>query len=174
LPAAQTKDKNAVNPEQMRKLCEELREEFDYTLIDCPAGIDLGFHRSVVCADEAIIVTTPHMPSIRDSDKVVKILNSYDLNSVYSVVNRVRGDLVADGEMIDAHEVFEILNIKPLGIIPEDDMINCGRSGGGKGCRNAYDIIAQNLANNTSVMYDCIARYSGFLGRIRRNLKKNA
>lgn len=174
MPSCHT-EKRTVTAQSIKLVVNRMNELFDYILIDCPAGVDIGFHRSVVCADEAIVVTTPHLSSIKDSMKVVNILKSYHLTEVWSVINRVRGDLVAEGETLGADEIFSNLGIRPLGVIPEDDGINLSRLSELKGSAEAaYDILADNLMNNKNKIFDCTARYSGILGKIRRNLKRNA
>ncbi|MEG1710584.1 MAG: septum site-determining protein MinD [Clostridia bacterium] len=168
-------EKRSVTAQSIKLVVNRMNDLFDYILIDCPAGVDIGFHRAVVCADEAIVVTTPHLSSIRDSTKVVAILNSYRLNEIYSVVNRMRGDLVIEGDMADAKEIFETLKLKPLGIVPEDDGITLAELKELDGSASlAYDILADNLHNGKENMYDCCARYKGVFGKIRRNLRRNA
>lgn len=174
MPSCHT-EKRTVTAQSIKLVINRMNELFDYILIDCPAGVDIGFHRSVVCADEAVIVTTPHISSIKDSMKVVNILKSYRLGEVWSVVNRMRGDLVADGEMVNSAEIFATLGIRPLGVIPEDDGVNLSELSALKGSADlAYNILADNLHNGKNTMFDCTAKYSGFLGRIRRNLRRNA
>ncbi|MDD4290660.1 MAG: septum site-determining protein MinD [Clostridia bacterium] len=168
-------ERKTITAHGLKEVIGKMSELFDFILLDCPAGVDIGFHRSVVCADEAIVVTTPHITSIRDSDKVAGILKTYELNAIYSVVNRLRGDLVASGEMVDAYEIFDMLKLKPLGIIPESDNINLYNLSDLDGASGyPYEVLAGNLLDGTGTMLDCTQRYSGFIGRIRRNLKRNA
>ena len=135
----------------------------------------MGFHRSVVCADEAIVVTTPHVSSIRDSEKVVGILGSYRLSEIYSVINKVRGDLILDGDMADTKEIFDRLATRPLGVIPDDDSVTFRELKELKGAADsAIKMIAQNLHNGAELMFDCSVKYKGFLGKLRRSLKRNA
>ena len=101
-----------------------LAESFDYILLDCPAGIEVGFHRAVAASDEAIIVTTPHISSIRDADKVISILNNYMIGSMSLIINRVRGDLILNYEMLDIDNIIELLGVMPLGVVPESDDIS--------------------------------------------------
>ena len=108
---------------QIKKVINELSSMFDFVLIDCPAGIDAGFKRAVSCAEEAIVVTTPHLSSVRDADKVVTILNSYNIYNKKFVINRARGDLIQDKVMIDVYDIGRTLNIDFAGVIPEDDKI---------------------------------------------------
>ena len=108
---------------QIKKVISDLHELFDFVLIDCPAGIDAGFKRAVSCADEAIVVTTPHLSSIRDADKVITILTSYNIVSKRFVINRARGDLIQDKVMFDVYDIGKTLGIEFGGVIPEDDNV---------------------------------------------------
>ena len=123
LPAAQTKDKTAVNPEQMRDLCADLKKEFDYVIIDCPAGIEQGFRNAIAGADKAIVVTTPEVSSVRDADRIIGLLEAADLREPKLIVNRIRPKMVRQGDMMSIDDIIDILAIDLLGVIPEDEMI---------------------------------------------------
>ncbi|MDJ0626020.1 MAG: septum site-determining protein MinD [Candidatus Caenarcaniphilales bacterium] len=124
LPAAQTRDKTAVSPEQMVKLVDELREMFDLILIDSPAGIEQGFHNSIAGADEAIIITTPEMSAVRDADRVIGLLEAHHKKiNCWLVINRLRGAMIKSNDMMSVDDVMEILGVKLLGVIPEDENI---------------------------------------------------
>ncbi|NSW89508.1 MAG: septum site-determining protein MinD [Firmicutes bacterium] len=123
LPAAQTRDKSAVKPEQMIKLCDELRKEFDYTIIDCPAGIEQGFNNAVVGADKAIVVTTPEVSAVRDADRVIGLLESKELRDPKLLINRIKIDMVRRGEMMSIEDVKDILAVSLIGIVPDDEKI---------------------------------------------------
>ena len=120
LPAAQNRDKSALTPEQVIGICDRLRDDFDFILLDSPAGIEQGFQNAVAPADEVIIVATPEVASIRDADRVVGLLEQNHKPPPYLIINRVSLDLVKRGEMLDIPDVLDILAIKLLGIIPED------------------------------------------------------
>jgi septum site-determining protein MinD len=122
LPASQSDDKTAVTPEQMRQLCQELKKEFDYSLIDCPAGIEQGFRNATAGADQAIIVTTPEVPAIRDADRVIGLLQAQGIETQL-IINRLNPELVRRGDMLDQQDVIDILAIELLGIVPEDQGI---------------------------------------------------
>jgi len=122
-PAAQTREKDAISPDQMRAVCHDLKEEFDYVLIDCPAGIEQGFKNAVAGADEAIIVTTPEVSAVRDADRIVGLLQARDLTDPWLIVNRIRPDMIRKGDMMDIDDVNDILALELLGIIPDDEMI---------------------------------------------------
>lgn len=123
LPAAQTRDKSAVTPEQMKKVCQELLDEFDYVLIDCPAGIEQGFRNATAAATEAIVVTNPEVSSVRDADRIIGLLQAADIQSARLIVNRLRPKMVRNNEMMSVEDVQEILAVKLVGIVPEDESI---------------------------------------------------
>ncbi len=123
LPAAQSRDKNAVQPEQMLELCNELRDNFDFVLIDCPAGIEHGFRNAIVGADEGIIVTNPEVSAVRDADRIIGLLEAEDKKEPYLLVNRMKDDMVRRGQMLSVDDISDILSIELLGIIPDDEKI---------------------------------------------------
>ncbi len=123
LPAAQTRDKDSVNPEQMKKLTEELRAEFDYVIIDSPAGIEQGFKNSIAAADRALIVTTPEISAIRDADRIIGLLEANEIKNNRLIVNRLRPDMVRRGEMMSVDDVVEILAIDLIGVVPDDENV---------------------------------------------------
>lgn len=123
LPAAQTKDKSAVSPDQMRGLCQELAREFDFVLVDSPAGIEQGFRNAVLAAEKALIVTTPEVAAVRDADRVIGLLEATEMAPPLLLINRVRGDMVRRGDMMNIDDIVEVLAIEVLGAIPEDEHI---------------------------------------------------
>jgi septum site-determining protein MinD len=123
LAAAQTKDKSAVSPEQMVKLCSQLTDEFDYIIIDCPAGIEQGFKNAIAGAHRAIVVATPEVSSVRDADRIVGLLKSSQINDIQLILNRLRPDLIRRGEMMTLDDVVDILAIDVLGVVPDDESI---------------------------------------------------
>ena len=123
LPAAQTRDKNAITPEQMQKLAGELRESFDFVLIDCPAGIEQGFKNAIAGADKAIVVTTPEISAVRDADRIIGLLEAADLNDPQLIINRIRIDMVKRGDMMNIEDMLDILAIDLLGVVPDDETI---------------------------------------------------
>ena len=123
LPSAQTRDKTAVNPEQMKKLIEELKPEFDYILLDCPAGIEQGFKNAIAAADRALIVTTPEVSAIRDADRIIGLLEANDIHKINLIVNRLRMDMVKRGDMMSIEDVIDILAIDLIGAVPDDESI---------------------------------------------------
>lgn len=123
LPAAQTRDKNAVNSVQMQQLCQQLRQEFDFVLIDSPAGIEQGFRNAIVGADEIIIVANPEMASVRDADRIIGLVEAAGKPEPRLILNRLRPEMVKRGDMMDVADVLEVLGIDLLGIVPEDENI---------------------------------------------------
>lgn len=123
LPAAQTRDKNSVSPEQMKKLADELRDEFDYILMDSPAGIEQGFKNAIAGADRALVVTTPEVSAVRDADRIIGLLESHEMKQTQLIVNRLRMDMIKRGDMMSSDDVCEILAIDLIGIVPDDENI---------------------------------------------------
>lgn len=123
LPAAQTRDKTAVKPQQMLKLCDELRQEYDYILIDCPAGIEQGFKNAIAGADRALVVTTPEVSAVRDADRIIGLLEANELKEPRLIVNRVRPDMVKRGDMMSIEDIVDILAIDLIGVVPDDEKI---------------------------------------------------
>lgn len=124
LPAAQTSDKSAVTPEQMKQLVDELKQDYDYVLIDCPAGIERGYRNAVAGADEAIVVTTPEVSAVRDADRIIGLLeNEEHIKPPRLIINRIRSHMVKTGDMLDVDEIVMHLSIDLLGIIADDENV---------------------------------------------------
>ena len=123
LPSAQTRDKTSVTPEQMKKLCEELKQSFDFVLLDCPAGIEQGFANAVAGANKAIVVTTPEVSAIRDADRIIGLLEHAEIDEVDLIVNRIRADMVRRGDMMSLSDVTDILAVNIIGAVPDDEYI---------------------------------------------------
>lgn len=123
LPAAQTKDKNAVTVEQMKNLCEQLKEEFDFIIIDCPAGIEQGFRNAIAGAEKALVVTTPEVAAVRDADRIIGLLEAAEIRNPQLIINRIRPVMVKKGDMMDINDMIDILAIDLLGVVPEDETI---------------------------------------------------
>lgn len=161
---------------KIKSIIDELSNSFDFVLLDCPAGIEDGFYRVVKCATESVVVTTPHLSALRDCDKVIGILNSLNI-SPKLILNRVRGDMQIDGDMLDVSTIKEYLNVEILGVLPEDDNVVKQLNVGGNlniqsdiSC--AFDILADNISNDKSVVFDCTKKYRGLFGSIKKSLKK--
>jgi len=123
IPAAQTRDKEAVSPEQMRELCDELRQQFDFILIDSPAGIERGFRNAIAGADEVLVVTNPEVSAVRDADRIVGLVEAAELPPPRLIVNRIDPELVRRGDMLSVDDVLEILAIPLIGVVPADESI---------------------------------------------------
>lgn len=123
LPAAQTKDKSAIKPEQMLELVGELKKQFDYIIIDSPAGIEQGFQYSIAGADLAFIVTTPEISAVRDADRVIGILEAKGLQDPKLIINRIRPEMVKRGDMMNMEDIEDILAIELIGVVPDDEEI---------------------------------------------------
>ena len=123
LPAAQTRDKTAINEEQMKELTKKLKEDFDYILIDCPAGIEQGFKNAIAGADRAIVVTTAEISAIRDADRIIGLLESSEIRNPELIVNRLRPNMVKKGEMMEVDDIVDLLSVDLIGVVPDDEYI---------------------------------------------------
>jgi len=123
LPAAQTKDKHAISPESVKDIVLELKKDFEFVIIDCPAGIEQGFKNAVAGADKAIVVTTPENAAVRDADRIIGLLENERIESPKLVINRIRANMVKKGEMLDIDEICSVLAIDLLGIVPDDEYV---------------------------------------------------
>jgi septum site-determining protein MinD len=174
LPSAQTRDKSAVNPTDMIRLCSELREQYDFILIDSPAGIEQGYRNAVSPADLVLIVTNPEVSAVRDADRVIGLVEAEGKGSPQLIINRLDAQLVQRGDMLDTADVIEILAIDLIGIVPEDPEILVstnrgqpvaldGRSLAGK----AFQNIAQRITGR-DVPFVSLQPSGGLLSRLRR------
>lgn len=160
LPSAQTRDKDSVTPEQMKKLIDELRNEFDYILLDCPAGIEQGFRNAIAGADRALVVTTPEVSAIRDADRIVGLLEANELRKIDLIINRLRVDMVKRGDMLSVNDVCDILSINLIGVVPDDEHIvistNQGEPLVGSNCLagKAYECICQRVLGEDIPLMD--------------------
>jgi septum site-determining protein MinD len=123
LPAAQTRDKNSISPQQMVNLCDELRKEYDFIIVDCPAGIEQGFKNAIAGADRALVVTTPEVSAVRDADRIIGLLEANEVRNPQLIVNRVRQDMVKRGDMMSIEDIIDILAIGLIGVVPDDENI---------------------------------------------------
>lgn len=151
LPAAQTKDKSSVTPEQIKAIIDELKRDFDYIIIDCPAGIEQGFKNAVAGADHAIVVTTPEMSSVRDADRVIGLLEQEEhISSPRLVINRIRNHMMKNGDMLDVDDIMNVLAIDLLGIVMDDDAVISAANKG--------EPISLNPSTKASIAYRNIGR----------------
>lgn len=147
MPAAQTKDKNAVTPEQMLKLTKDLAEEFDYVLVDCPAGIEQGFKNAIAGANRAIVVTTPEVSAVRDADRIIGLLEANGLRNPQLIINRVKIDMVRRGDMMNIDDMVDILAIDLLGVIPDDEYIVVSTNRGEPAIADSKSLAGQAYKN---------------------------
>ncbi len=123
LPAAQTRNKMAVSPDQMKKLVSEIENEYDFIIIDCPAGIERGFSNAVAGAKSAIVVTIPEVSSVRDADRIIGLLGAEGIDDIRLLINRINPELIKKGDMLDIDDTLDILGVDLIGVIPEDMLI---------------------------------------------------
>ena len=130
LPAANIRDKSIVTEQQMLRLCDDLRADFDFIIIDCPAGIDTGFRNAVTPADQVLVVVTPEVASVRDGDCVVGLIEAVQKPLPRLIINRFRPLMVKRGDMLDIAEILDVLAIELIGVVPEDEsVISAGNKG---------------------------------------------
>ena len=123
IPAAQTRDKSAVSPSDMVRLCDELRHEFDWILIDSPAGIERGFRNAIAPADVVMVVTNPEVSAVRDADRIIGLIEAEEKGPARLMINRIKPDMVRRGDMLSADDVLELLAVELIGLIPEDENV---------------------------------------------------
>ncbi|MEG1509345.1 MAG: septum site-determining protein MinD [Clostridia bacterium] len=177
LPSQHAYFSEDIGAKNFRLLINRLDSGFDFILIDCPAGIEKGFHRAVSASTEALVVTTPHISAIRDADKVIGLLASYKINEVNIIVNRVRGDMVLTGDMMDGMTIAKILKNMPIGIVPEDDNLGVYSQLGKLESNDSvshlsFEFIADNILTGKRKLFDCTANYRGLFGKIKLKLKR--
>ena len=179
LPAAQTRDKSAINEEQMKELTKKLKEEFDYILIDCPAGIEQGFKNAIAGADRAIVVTTAEISAIRDADRIIGLLESSEIKNPELIVNRLRPAMVKKGEMMEVEYILDLLSVDLVGVVPDDEYIITQTNKGEPVIKNrkapsgkAYVEIARRiLGENIEVTIP--GREKGFWAKIKGFFTRN-
>ncbi|MCL2564859.1 MAG: septum site-determining protein MinD [Defluviitaleaceae bacterium] len=174
LPAAQTRDKDAVSPEQMQELCKILKDEFDYVVIDCPAGIEQGFKNAISGADRALVVTTPDVSAVRDADRIIGLLEANDLRNPELILNRVRVEMVKKGDMMAIEDVTEILAIEIIGVVPDDESIVISTNRGEPAVTDqaskagrAYSDIARRILGEEVPFMD-LDEKKGFFAKVKR------
>jgi septum site-determining protein MinD len=171
IPAAQTRDKTAISPAQMVEITNELRPDFDFILVDSPAGIERGFRNAVAGADEVLVVTNPEVSAVRDADRIIGLVEAMERRIPMSlIINRVKPEMVRRGEMLSTEDVVDILSIKPIGIIPDDESILIGSNRGelllGR-AGEAYKNIARRLCGE-DVPFLKLENKDGVFSRIAR------
>lgn len=174
LPAAQTKDKHAVEPKDVKKMVDTLKKDFDYVIIDCPAGIEQGFRNAVAGADQGIVLTTPETASVRDADRIIGLLDKEGIQSPKLIINRAKVNMMKHGDMLDIDEICAILAIDLLGIVPDDEYVIKAANSGEPTVMNpnskasaAYRNIARRILGD-SVPLMALEEKSGLFSKVRK------
>ena len=180
IPAAQTRDKSAVSPSDMVRLCDELRQEFDWILIDSPAGIERGFRNAVAPADMVIVVTNPEVSAVRDADRIIGLIEAEEKGPARLIINRLNPALVKRGDMLTADDVLELLAVELIGIVPEDENVVISTNRGqpvamdGKSkAGEAFHNIARRL-NGEKVPFMNLEEKEDIFKRIARMMRRYA
>lgn len=174
LPAAQTREKDAVNPEQMEKLITELKQEFDYVLVDCPAGIEQGFKNAIAGADRAVVITTPEVSAVRDADRIIGLLEANEIKNPALIVNRVRPDMVKKGDMMSIEDIIDILAIQLVGVVPDDENIIISTNRGEPAVSENKSMAGQAYRNITrrilgeDVPFMDLAGQGNFIAKVKK------
>jgi septum site-determining protein MinD len=176
LPAAQNRTKDAVNPEQMKQLVNTLSTSYEYVLVDCPAGIEMGFQNAIAAATEALVVTTPEIAAVRDADRVVGLLEAHGIKNLSLIVNRLRPAMVLEDTMMSVKDVQEILAIPLIGVIPDDERVIVSTNRGEplvlaqdlSLAGVAFGNIARRLEGEKVPFLDLNTTQDDFFSRIRR------
>jgi len=180
LPASQTKDKTVLNKEKVEKLINDLKKDFDYILIDSPAGIESGFEHSIYLADKALIVSTPEISSVRDADRVIGIIDAKSKKAKngeevekYVIINRIKPEMVEKGEMLSTEDVLHILALPLIGVIPDDEEIVKSTNLGEPIALNknslvgeAYRRIAKRIEGEDTPFLD-LKQKKGFMSKLK-------
>jgi septum site-determining protein MinD len=147
IPAAQTRDKNAVSPSDMVRICNDLRADSDFIIIDSPAGIERGFRNAIAAADRVLVVTNPEVSAVRDADRVVGILEAEEKGNPLLILNRLNPALVKNNDMLSAEDVLDLLGIQLVGIVPEDESVIIGSNRGAPVVNDAKSRAGQAFRN---------------------------
>ena len=175
IPAAQTRDKMAVSPSDMVLVCDQLREEMDYIVIDSPAGIERGFRNAIAPADQVLIVTNPEVSAVRDADRIIGIVEAEEKGPAKLLINRLKPAMVARGDMLSIDDVIDILAIDLIGVIPEDESILVASNHGmpvamtsvnGSSASQAFRNVAQRIEGEDVPFLD-LTQKDGFMERFR-------
>jgi septum site-determining protein MinD len=174
IPAAQTRDKSAVSPSDMIRLADELRSDFDWIFIDSPAGIERGFRNAVAPADRVVIVTNPEVSAVRDADRIIGLIEAEEKGPAELILNRVKVEMVKRGDMLGTDDVLEILAIRLIGIVPEDEAILVATNQGAPAALNgvsragqAYRNIARRLQGEEVAFMD-LDQPKGLISRMAK------
>jgi septum site-determining protein MinD len=177
IPAAQTRDKSAVSPSDMVRLCDDLRPEMDWILIDSPAGIERGFRNAIAPADTVVVITNPEVSAVRDADRIIGLIEAEEKGPARLVINRIKPGMVKRGEMLSVDDVLELLAVELIGMVPDDEAVVTstnrgmpvsidGKSKAGQAFRN----IARRLKGETVPFLE-LEEETGFFGRLARMIR---
>jgi len=179
LPTAQTRDKDDISPQEMLKIVKELKEEFDYVIIDSPAGIEQGFENAVIGADRAIVVVNPEITSVRDADRVIGKLDSKGLEDHAVIVNRLNYQMTKNGDMLDVSDIIETLSIELIGVVPDDRNITISTNKGepivlddGAFAGKAFKNIAHRITGEEVPFMNLNNEQDGFLTSLKKLFKR--
>ena len=177
IPAAQTRDKTAVSPQDMIQLTDELRKDFDWILIDSPAGIERGFRNAIAPADIVAIVTNPEVSAVRDADRIIGLIEAEEKGPGKLILNRVKPEMVRRGDMLGTEDILDVLAIELIGIVPEDEQVTVATNQGvpvvlddGSRAGKAFKNIARRLMDE-QVPFEDLEGKDGFFGKITRLMR---
>ncbi|MCP4424979.1 MAG: septum site-determining protein MinD, partial [Chloroflexi bacterium] len=174
IPAAQTRDKMAVSPSDMILVCDQLRQEMDYIVVDSPAGIERGFRNAIAPADQVIIVTNPEVSAVRDADRIIGLIEAEEKGPGKLIVNRLKPEMVARGDMISVADIIDILAVDLIGVIPEDESILISTNQGlpvtmnginGSNAGQAFMNVARRIEGQETPFLDLTPK-GGFMDRV--------
>ncbi len=175
IPTAQSRTKDAVTSEQMLDICSQLRSEFDFVLIDSPAGIEAGFRNAAAGADEALVVTTPEVSAVRDADRIIGLLESMEKAPISLIINRIKPEMVKRGEMLATQDVLDILAVDLIGTIPDDESVVTSSNKGepltfsnDSSASKAFLNIAKRICGSDVPFMDLTGSQKGFFSSLRR------
>jgi septum site-determining protein MinD len=174
IPAAQTRDKSAISPSDMVRLCDELRQDFDWILIDSPAGIERGFRNAIAPADIIMVVTNPEVSAVRDADRIIGLVEAEEKGPARLVINRIKPEMVRRGDMLSPDDVLELLAVELIGLVPEDEHVVVGANRGAPVALNgkskageAFRNVARRLRGE-EVPFTELEEQGGIFGRLAR------
>lgn len=175
LPAAQTRNKDDITTEQVLQVCDDLRPDFDFIFIDCPAGIEQGFRNSIAAADKAIVVTNPEVSAVRDADRIIGMLESANFKDIKLLINRIRPDMVRSGEMLSIEDLMEHLCIDLLGVVPEDSGVVISTNRGEPIILNEHSLASKAFNNIVQRLLGAEVElapleHDTFWSRLKRNI----
>jgi len=177
IPAAQTRDKTAVSPDDMVRLVKDLRGDFDWVLIDSPAGIERGFRNAIAPADLVLIVTNPEVSAVRDADRIIGLVEAEEKSPPKLIVNRVKPEMVKRGDMLSTGDILDVLAIDLIGIVPEDETVTVATNQGTPAVLDpksragkAFRDIARRM-NGEEVPFESLEARDGFFGRLSRMVR---